>query len=134
MMVNLGLALFNLIPAFPMDGGRILRAALSGWLGRLRATEIAAGVGQVLAILFGVVSLFQGDFFRVAMAAFIYFAASTELAQIGFEERRRATANAPERDIWTAPAGYHWVRNGNDTWRLVPIVVPTKDSGTIRWL
>ena len=48
-LVNLVLGLFNLIPAFPMDGGRVLRALLSGWLGRARATSIAASLGRVLA-------------------------------------------------------------------------------------
>src|SRR5262249_25678286 len=55
--MNLLLAFFNLIPAFPMDGGRVFRALLSGWLGRARATSIAATVGQVLAVCFGVYSL-----------------------------------------------------------------------------
>ncbi len=50
LFLNLLLALFNLIPAFPMDGGRILRALLSIRFGRLRATKIAVGIGQVLAV------------------------------------------------------------------------------------
>ncbi len=134
MIVNLVLGLFNLIPAFPMDGGRILRALLSGWLGRLRATEIAAGIGRALAIVFGVVSLLQGDLLRVGLATFVYFAATAELASVGLEERRRATMGPQDAGIWTAPPGYRWVRVGNGTWQLAPIVVTTRDSGPIRWI
>jgi len=61
LFVNLGLAIFNLITAFPMDGGRVLRAALSGWMGRVPATEIAAGLGRTLAVIFGIYCLFKRD-------------------------------------------------------------------------
>ena len=49
--INLGLGLFNLLPIFPMDGGRVLRGCLSGPLGRVRATEIAATLGRVIAVV-----------------------------------------------------------------------------------
>lgn len=55
---NVMLLLFNLIPAFPMDGGRVLRASLAIWLGHSRATQIAARVGQALAIGLGYVGIF----------------------------------------------------------------------------
>ncbi|MDR3639438.1 MAG: site-2 protease family protein [Isosphaeraceae bacterium] len=134
MYVNLVLAAFNLIPAFPMDGGRVLRAALSGWLGRLRATEIAASVGQVLAVLFGVYSLLHGELIHVALAAFIYFAARTELAHVASEEQQRTYANAPHQGIWTAPPGYRWIRRGQGLWQLAPINVSVNDQEPIRWL
>lgn len=91
--VNLFLVVFNLIPAFPMDGGRVLRAALAVRLGRRRATEIAAIVGQALAFVFGAAGLFGGNAILVFIAIFVYLAASAEAGQTGLMERaRRMTA------------------------------------------
>ena len=62
-LINLMLALFNLVPAFPMDGGRLLRGALWGPLGKARATRIASGAGTFFAfflIFVGVFSLLRG--------------------------------------------------------------------------
>jgi len=58
--INILLVLFNMIPAFPMDGGRVLRALLSIPYPRIRATNIAAAIGQGLAIVFGLFGLFGG--------------------------------------------------------------------------
>jgi Zn-dependent protease/CBS domain-containing protein len=75
--VNLFLAAFNLIPAFPMDGGRILRSLLAIRLGFTRATEIAATVGQWFAFVLGFIGLF-GNPLLIFIAIFVYLAAASE--------------------------------------------------------
>jgi Zn-dependent protease len=125
-LMNLVLGLFNLIPAFPMDGGRVLRALLSRWLGRVRATSVAATIGRALAVVFGLYSLFHTPplLMQVALAAFIYVIAGNEQASVVAEERRRTFDQAgSDPGIWTAPAGYRWVQRGNGVWQLAPIIV-----------
>jgi Zn-dependent protease len=75
---NLWLLLFNLIPAFPMDGGRILRAVLASFLGFRRATRIAATLGQVMAMLLGVFAVVNGNIFLAVVAVFIFTAAAQQ--------------------------------------------------------
>ncbi len=75
--VNLFIALFNMIPAFPMDGGRVLRAALASRLGYVRATEIAASIGQFTAFALGFIGLLYNPIL-IFIAIFVYLAASSE--------------------------------------------------------
>ncbi len=79
---NLGLFLFNLLPAFPMDGGRILRALLGLRLPRVQATRIAAGIGRVLAVLFGIGGLSFGEPMLALIGVFIWFAAGAEARSV----------------------------------------------------
>lgn len=74
---NIVLALFNLIPAFPMDGGRVFRGFLSVFMGRAQATRIAAGLGQMLAIVFVFLGFFY-NFWLVFIGLFIYLGAGGE--------------------------------------------------------
>jgi len=75
---NLGLALFNLLPAFPLDGGRVLRAALATRMGELKATQIAVQIGQGLAMLVGLAGFFTGALNLILIAAFIFLSAAQE--------------------------------------------------------
>ncbi len=77
LFANALLVVFNLIPAFPMDGGRVLRALLALRLGRIRATQIASSLGQLLAVGFVVWGLF-GNPMLVLIGIFIFFGAQSE--------------------------------------------------------
>lgn len=83
LLVNVTLVAFNLIPAFPMDGGRVLRAVLAMWLGGQRATAIAARIGQGFAALFVMLGLFFNPLL-VLIGVFIYFAAAAEAQSAAF--------------------------------------------------
>jgi Zn-dependent protease len=73
--VNLFLVLFNAIPAFPMDGGRVLRALLAYRMGFTHATQVAASIGQGLAFVFGLFGLF-GNPLLLFIGLFVYLGAA----------------------------------------------------------
>ena len=77
LVLNLFLAVFNLLPAFPMDGGRVLRALLALWLPKAKATRTAATVGQALALWLGFMGLFYNPLL-VFIALFIWIGAAAE--------------------------------------------------------
>jgi Zn-dependent protease len=96
MSVNLALVLFNLLPAFPMDGGRVLRALLARRIGHLRATGTAATIGRGIAVVFGVVGLLWNPML-VLIAVFVWFGAGQEAEMA----RRRAAFG--RRSRWYHP-------------------------------
>ena len=80
---NLVLGLFNLIPAFPMDGGRILRSALSGLTGYRQATKISIFLGHFFAILFALLGLWSRHWMLTVVGVYLFRAASREKRQSG---------------------------------------------------
>lgn len=94
--INLMLALFNLLPSFPMDGGRIFRAWMTPRVGRLEATRRAAIMGRVMAVLFGLIGFFQGNIFLMGIAVFIYVAAGAEYRMVA------------AREAYRLGRAYHW--------------------------
>jgi stage IV sporulation protein FB len=99
--VNISLVVFNLIPAFPMDGGRVLRALLAYRLGYTRGTRIAAGVGQAVAFALGLAGLFGGNPLLIFIALFVYMGAASEAsaAQMRDAGRGMIASDAAETRI-----------------------------------
>jgi CBS domain-containing protein len=87
--LNVVLAIFNLIPAFPLDGGRVLRGLLATRLGASRATEIATRVGQLFALAFFLIGVLGGNFILALIGVFIFFGANGEAQMVRQRELTR---------------------------------------------
>lgn len=96
--LNIFLAIFNLLPAFPSDGGRILRALIAQRTSFRRATEIASKVGKAFAWIFGILGFMSGNFLLVFIAFFIYIGASQEHQ---FSNIKSALSNLKVKDLMT---------------------------------
>jgi Zn-dependent protease/predicted transcriptional regulator len=96
MHINVMLLLFNLLPAFPMDGGRVLRSLLAMKWGFPRATRTAAAVGQFMAMTGGMYGLVSNHFILVLIAFFVFLGAGAELAAV---EHRTAGRGMLVRDM-----------------------------------
>jgi hypothetical protein len=88
-IANLMLAAFNLIPAFPMDGGRVLRAALSRFRGKSEATHVAVIIGYGFALALAVVGILAGDLLMPLVSVFIVVAAQMEVSHVRIESALR---------------------------------------------
>lgn len=96
--VNLILAIFNLLPAFPMDGGRMLRSWLAGRYGNLRGTRGAVRVSQGLSLIFGVLGFLSLNILLLLIALFVFMAARSELTMVTAQEGLRGVR---ARDVVT---------------------------------
>ncbi|WP_254765874.1 CBS domain-containing protein [Salinilacihabitans rarus] len=104
-MLNVALAVFNMIPAFPMDGGRVLRAFLARTRPYAKATQQAAGVGKFFAVVMGLIGLLGPNILLIGVAFFVYIAASSEAQQVtmkaAFQDVSVADIMTPARDLHT---------------------------------
>ncbi len=104
-LLNVALAIFNMVPAFPMDGGRVLRAMLARNRPYAKATQQAASIGKMFAILMGLFGVVWFNILLIAVAFFIYIAATTESRQVtmkaAFEGVSVADIMTPTRDLDT---------------------------------
>lgn len=107
-VLNVALAGFNMLPAFPLDGGRVLRAILGRSQSYVRATRQAAAVGKFFAVLLGLGGLFLLNFFWIAIALFVYIAAAAESRQMMLdallEDVAVADVMTPAPEVATVPA------------------------------
>ena len=116
LVVNVALVVFNMLPAFPMDGGRVLRAFLAMRLPYLRATEIAVRVGQAVAIVLGLMGLFTGGTL-LFVALFVFLAAQAELSMARHNELVRSSSfvdaaswpHRPNRAATQSDSGIVWL-------------------------
>jgi Zn-dependent protease/CBS domain-containing protein len=108
-LMNLALAAFNLLPGFPMDGGRVLRSLLARNRSFADATQTAAEVGKLFAIVLGLVGLFGGNLILIGVAFFIYIGATSEAQQTvmnaAFRDVRVRDVMTPADDLKTVAPG-----------------------------
>jgi Zn-dependent protease/CBS domain-containing protein len=88
-LINVALVVFNLIPAFPMDGGRVLRGLLATRLGPVRATDISSAIGQFFALAFFLIGLLGGNYLLALVGVFIFFGAGGEQQMVKQRELTR---------------------------------------------
>ncbi|SDC99273.1 CBS domain-containing protein [Natrinema hispanicum] len=105
-ILNIALAIFNMLPAFPMDGGRVLRALLARNQPYARATQQAASVGKLFAIVMGLFGLFSLNIILIGVAFFVFIAASSEAQQVTM---KAAFQDITVSDIMTPVSDLHTV-------------------------
>ncbi|MBZ4374312.1 site-2 protease family protein [Corallococcus sp. AS-1-6] len=138
-MLNAVLGGFNLLPAFPMDGGRIVRAALTPRLGMVRATKVAAGLGRVFAVLFGVWGLATLNPFTLVVAFFVLMGAEGESRQVRMKallERVKVEALMTPRmvgvDLDLSMQDAHWAMRHEHV-NALPVTSAGRPVGRVTW-
>lgn len=133
LIANVILVAFNMLPAFPMDGGRVLRAFLALFLPRVRATEIAVSIGTVFAVLFGAIGLLSfmgilpGPPMLLILAVFLFLTGQAE--QFGVRQEEAAREREQFRGV---RLGWPY-RFGNPVMADMPVDGWVFDAGTRMW-
>ena len=99
---NIILAVFNLLPAFPMDGGRVFRSLMAMKMDYVRATAIAVNVGRAVAVVMGIYGFATGSFFMILIALFVFSGGTQELAMVRYGRKLaqdEVVANVPQMVI-----------------------------------
>ncbi|WP_435348007.1 CBS domain-containing protein [Haloarchaeobius sp. HRN-SO-5] len=125
-LMNVALAAFNLLPGFPMDGGRVLRALLARTRTYARATQIAAEVGKLFALLLGLFGLLNFQWLLIGIAFFIYIGASTEAQQVVM---KAAFEDVTVRDIMTPEPNLHTVTPSTTVAELMQRMFTERHTG-----
>lgn len=119
MVINVFLIVFNLLPAFPMDGGRVLRALLATRLEYARATQIAANIGQFIALMFAFLGFF-GNPFLLFIALFVWIGATQEA---GMVMMKAAMEGIPVTQAMMTE--FHTIRPGDSLQRVIELIMAT---------
>jgi len=125
-VLNVGLAVFNMLPAFPMDGGRVLRALLARNQPHAKATQQAADVGKFFAVLMGLVGLLGVNVILILLAFFIYIAASSESQQTAM---KAAFEGVTVADIMTTKEDLHTVSPDTSVADLIDRMLVERHTG-----
>jgi Zn-dependent protease len=103
---NVLLAIFNLLPAFPLDGGRVVRALLALRMSYVRATQVAVTIGRIMAVLMVIWGIWNGGFTLLLIAVFIFFGGTAELQMV---QRRHMLRGLTVRDVLSASSARVYV-------------------------
>ncbi|WP_254532409.1 CBS domain-containing protein [Natrinema gelatinilyticum] len=125
-ILNIALAVFNMLPAFPMDGGRVLRALLARSKPYAKATQQAASVGKLFAVFMGLIGLFSGNIILIGVAFFVFIAASSEAQQVTM---KAAFQDVTVGDIMTPADELHTVEPETSVAELIRRMFSERHTG-----
>ncbi|ELY84682.1 CBS domain-containing protein [Natrinema altunense] len=125
-VLNVALAFFNMLPAFPMDGGRVLRALLARNQPYAKATQQAASIGKLFAVLMGLFGLFSVNIILIGVAFFVYIAASSEAQQVTM---KAAFQDVTVGDIMTPVEDLHTVEPDTTVAELIERMFRERHTG-----